>query len=70
MSATLHLYLAAGDALAGLAALAPGCLDAEERARSERFIHLADRQLFDAAHVLLRHALSAHGDCPPAEWRF
>jgi 4'-phosphopantetheinyl transferase len=49
----------------------PDLLDAEERARASRFLHLADRQSFIAAHALLRVMLSqAAGGTAPADWRF
>ena len=45
-------------------------LDGEERARLARFAFAADRQLYLAAHLLLRHALSAATGRPPGDWRF
>lgn len=65
---TLHIAHG-GPALAGLAAGA-GVLDADEQARAARFHFAADRELFRAAHVLLREALSTQAPIPPAQWRF
>jgi 4'-phosphopantetheinyl transferase len=45
-------------------------LDAEERARMERFLFERDRRLYLAAHVLLRRTLSRHAGVDPAAWRF
>jgi 4'-phosphopantetheinyl transferase len=45
-------------------------LDAGERARMERYKFERDRQLFLAAHALVRRALSRHADVHPAAWRF
>jgi 4'-phosphopantetheinyl transferase len=49
-------------------------LDAEERARAERFVHAADRLQFIAAHALLRLLLTACAgypmEHPPGAWRF
>ncbi len=66
----VHLYLAVGDAdLAALAAT-DQVLDTQERERASRFIRPADRELYQAAHVLLRRALSRHEPVDPAAWRF
>lgn len=45
-------------------------LDADERARAARFRTQADRTMYCAAHVLLRHALSREATPAPAHWRF
>ena len=45
-------------------------LDADERARMGRFMFERDRQLFLAAHALVRRTLSRHADVDPAAWRF
>lgn len=45
-------------------------LDAEERAELGRLVFARDRQLWRAAHVLLRQALAAVTGRPPGEWRF
>jgi 4'-phosphopantetheinyl transferase len=58
-----------GAALARLAAHA-GVLDAGEQASAARFRFAADRELYQAAHVLLRRALSAQVPVDPAQWRF
>lgn len=66
----VHLYLAAGDTdLAALAAT-DQVLDTQERAQAARFVRPADRELYRAAHVLLRRALSHHAPVDPAAWRF
>lgn len=57
---------------AGLARLANdhALLDADEQARAGRLRRTADRELWCAAHVLLRRALSCHGPLAPARWRY
>jgi 4'-phosphopantetheinyl transferase len=66
----VHLYLATGEAdLAALAAT-DQVLDAPERTRAARFVMPADQQMYRAAHVLLRRALSRHAPVDPAAWRF
>ena len=45
-------------------------LDEEERGRALRLRSREQREAFTAAHALVRTALSAYGDCAPAEWRF
>ncbi len=64
------LHIACGaSALAELAAEA-AVLDADERARAARLRFDADRELYRAAHVLLRRALSLAVPLAPAQWRF
>jgi len=67
---SVDLYVALGDA--DLARLAAGAavLDADEQSRASRFRFDRDRQVYRAAHVLLRRALSLHGFYPPSAWRF
>jgi 4'-phosphopantetheinyl transferase len=66
----VSLYVAAGEGdLAALAAT-DGLLDADERECAARFVSAADRELYRAAHVLLRRALSRHAPVDPAAWRF
>lgn len=45
-------------------------LDAAEIARAERFRYAADRDVFIAAHALLRTMLSMATDLHPASWRY
>jgi 4'-phosphopantetheinyl transferase len=45
-------------------------LDSAERAQLGRLAYARDRELYRAAHLLLRHALSAAGGLPPEAWRF
>ena len=45
-------------------------LSPDERARHQRYLREADRRLFLAAHVMVRHVLSHHTDIEPAAWRF
>ena len=45
-------------------------LDADERARWDRFKFAPDRRIFAAAHALLRAALSRWGDSAAPDWRF
>ncbi len=45
-------------------------LSDDERARCDRLLFAEDRRDFTAAHLLLRHALSAYGPISPSEWRF
>lgn len=45
-------------------------LDAEERARRERFVFERDRRLFVMAHGLTREALSEQAEVAPEKWRF
>lgn len=67
---SVDLYVVLGGA--DLARLAAGAavLDAEEQSRASRFRFDRDRQVYRAAHVLLRRALSLHGSYPPSAWRF
>jgi 4'-phosphopantetheinyl transferase len=46
------------------------CLDADERARADRFYFERDRVIYTAAHWLLRSALTEVAGLPAAEWRF
>ncbi|HWO23630.1 MAG TPA: 4'-phosphopantetheinyl transferase superfamily protein [Kofleriaceae bacterium] len=55
---------------AAIDAGAVAILDAGERARMERFVFERDRQLFLAAHALVRRSLSRHADVAPDAWRF
>jgi|GEM_PF-1717292 len=66
--AILHIARGA-PALAELAAEA-AVLDADERSRAARLRFDADRQMYRAAHVLLRRALSLAAPSAPAHWRF
>lgn len=45
-------------------------LDADEKARAQRFRFEADRQLFVRAHGLLRRVLTLYGRGAAADWRF
>lgn len=45
-------------------------LDADERARRERFLFPHSRHAFLVSHVLVRTALSRYADVDPAAWRF
>jgi 4'-phosphopantetheinyl transferase len=45
-------------------------LDAEEKARADRFLFERDRALFVRAHGLLRTTLSRYAALAPGEWRF
>ncbi|WP_075879976.1 4'-phosphopantetheinyl transferase family protein [Vreelandella massiliensis] len=45
-------------------------LDAQERARADRFLNPADRSAFIAAHVMLRALLSSCGTRAPSDWTF
>jgi 4'-phosphopantetheinyl transferase len=45
-------------------------LNADERARLERFVFQRDRRDFAAAHALLRRVLSFYESVPPSAWRF
>src|SRR2546427_12922202 len=45
-------------------------LSAEERARCARLAFASDRRGFIAAHALLRHAPSAHGQRDARAWLF
>jgi len=69
-SGLVDLHIACGGG--ALAALAghTGLLDAGELARADRFRFAADRLVYQAAHVLLRRALSRHAPPAPAQWRF
>jgi 4'-phosphopantetheinyl transferase len=46
------------------------CLDAEEKARADRFHFQEDRWTYAAAHWLIRTALTSVGGLPAADWRF
>lgn len=46
------------------------CLDAQELARADRFYFDADREIYLAAHWLLRQALSHAGPLAPDSWQF
>jgi 4'-phosphopantetheinyl transferase len=65
---TLHVAYGA-TALPGLAAGAT-VLDADEQARAACLRLHADREIYCAAHVLLRHALSRQVPMEPGRWRF
>jgi len=66
----VDLYVALG--AADLAWLASGdaVLDAEEQTRASRFRLDRDRELYRAAHVLLRRVLSLQVSYPPSAWQF
>ncbi|MEY9845300.1 4'-phosphopantetheinyl transferase superfamily protein [Streptacidiphilus sp. MAP5-3] len=53
---------------------APGAasdlLDDDERQRAERFVHAADRLLYEVAHVTLRQVLGSHLGVDPAALAF
>lgn len=69
-TATVDLYIASGAAPLAVLAADAAILDADEQARATRLRFAADRQLYQAAHVLLRCCLSRHAPVAAADWRF
>jgi 4'-phosphopantetheinyl transferase len=45
-------------------------IDAEERARRDRFVFERDRRAYAVSHALVRTVLSAYADVAPDRWRF
>ena len=66
---TVDVWLAAVPPDAHVEALRP-FLSADERARADRFRHDPSRNIYIAAHVLLRRALTARAGPPIDAWRF
>ena len=67
----VQVWFRATDALdAAAITAATSVLSEEERAQYRRFRVARDARDYAAAHALLRHALSATGGHPPAQWRF
>jgi 4'-phosphopantetheinyl transferase len=64
------LHIAAGPVALKRLAAGAHLLDAGEQARAARFRFAAHRELYCAAHVLLRRALSVEAPPAPAAWRF
>lgn len=67
MQNTVNIYLAKPENVPDSAS---SVLDGVEQARAKAFKFPKDQQLYTAAHIFLRQALSRHADIPPADWRF
>lgn len=67
MQNTINIYLAKPE---NVPDIADSILDHVEQARAQTFKFPKDQQLYTAAHVFLRQALSRHADMAPADWRF
>ena len=68
--AAVDLHIARGPGALGALAADSAVLDAGEQARAARFRFDADREIYRAAHVLLRRALSRQAPLAPDQWRF
>lgn len=66
VSSEVHIWFARGGDPARFEAL----LDAEERARADRFVFSEHRARFVVAHGLLRSLLAAYRNAPPGALRF